>query len=123
MLWYNRFRNASVLIRLGLVLGLSAALALSFGRVPDAFAATLTVTNFNDSGAGSLRDAIAIASPDDTITFAPSLNGQTIILTSSMLDITKNLNILGPSGSYVAISGNDAVRVFHVAANSTLHLD
>ena len=35
-----------------------------------AFAVTLTVSNTNDSGAGSLRQAIADAAPGDTIDFA-----------------------------------------------------
>jgi hypothetical protein len=46
-----------------------AALLLS---ATDAVAATITVTNGNDSGLGSLRRAILIdASPGDTINFAP----------------------------------------------------
>ena len=39
---------------------------------------TLTVTNANDGGAGSLRAAIAAARSGDTIRFAPALIGQTI---------------------------------------------
>jgi hypothetical protein len=38
---------------------------------------TLTVRNTLDSGAGSLRADIAAAHNDDTIVFAPSLDGQT----------------------------------------------
>ena len=44
--------------------------------------ATIEVTNNNDDGAGSLRDAIATAQSGDTIEFAPSLANQTITLTS-----------------------------------------
>ena len=36
-------------------------------------AATITVTNTNDSGPGSLRQAIINASPGDTINFAQAL--------------------------------------------------
>src|SRR5437867_1044660 len=46
-------------------------------------AATVTVTNGNDSGAGSLRQAIIGASPGDTINFAPSVT--TVTLTSDEL--------------------------------------
>src|SRR5918996_5032946 len=54
-----------------------AALLLSATDTP---AATIAVTNGNDSGPGSLRRAIIFASPGDTITFAPSVT--TVTLTS-----------------------------------------
>jgi hypothetical protein len=65
---------------------------------------TLTVLNNLDSGAGSLRAGIAAANPGDTINFAPSLNGQTIILTSGELSINKNLTIQGPGAGQLTIS-------------------
>jgi hypothetical protein len=49
---------------------------------------TFTVLNVNDSGAGSLRAAVASAAADggpDTIVFDPSLSRQTISLTSGEL--------------------------------------
>src|SRR6516164_63712 len=66
---------------------------------------TLTVLNNFDSGAGSLRDMIGHANSGDTIVFAPSLNGQTITLTSDELPIKNNLNIEGPGADNLAISG------------------
>jgi predicted outer membrane repeat protein len=57
--------------------------------------ATITVTNLNDSGAGSLRQAILDANSGDTINFAPGLAGDTLVLTSGELDVTKNLTING----------------------------
>jgi hypothetical protein len=78
---------------------------------------TLTVLNVLDSGAGSLRDAIKAASSGDTIVFAPSLTGQTITLTSGELEITSSLDIEGPGAAKLAISGNQASRVFHVSQN------
>src|SRR3954463_13327238 len=53
----------------------------------------LMVTNNLDSGPGPLRAEIAAAKSKDTIAFAPSLNGQTIALTSGELLINKNLTI------------------------------
>ena len=46
-------------------------------------AATITVTNTNDSGAGSLRQAILDAAPGSTIDFDPSVfaTPQTLTLT------------------------------------------
>ncbi|MBW4680058.1 MAG: DUF4347 domain-containing protein [Microcoleus vaginatus WJT46-NPBG5] len=75
--------------------------------------ATITVTNNADSGAGSLREAIATAQAGDTIVFDPSLASQTITL-SSQLNINKNLIIDGASAAGVTISGNNATRVFEL---------
>lgn len=77
-------------------------------------AATLTVTNLNDSGAGSLRDQISLAaSSGDDIVFQTSLTG-TISLSSELV-INKGLTITGPTGSPgVTIHGNNAVRCFHL---------
>src|SRR5262245_16126875 len=65
---------------------------------------TLTVTNNEDSGPGSLRADIAAAKSGDTIVFDPSLNGQTITLTSGELVINKNLTIQGPGAGLLTIS-------------------
>src|SRR5436190_20790724 len=49
------------------------------------------VTTTNDSGIGSLRQAIANALSGGTVTFNASLAGQAIVLTSGELVIDKNL--------------------------------
>jgi len=85
-----------------------------------AHAATLTVANINDSGAGSLRQAIADATTGDMITFDAALSGQTILL-ASQLSINKTLTING--GSVITISGNAVTRVFNVAAGGNLTLN
>lgn len=72
--------------------------------------ALITVTNTNDNGGGSLREAIALAQPGDTVKFASSLNNQTITLTSGELIINKNLILDGA----VTISGNNASRVIDI---------
>src|SRR5262245_61414425 len=81
---------------------------------------TLTVLNAADNGQGSLRDAIKDASSGDTIVFASSLAGQTITLTSHQLSVKKTLHIEGPGASLLAISGNDANRVFDISAGLTV---
>jgi hypothetical protein len=78
---------------------------------------TLTVTNNLDGGAGSLRDAIQHAKDGDTIAFAASLDGQTITLTSGELAISKSLDIEGPGAGLLAVSGNNASRVFNISQN------
>jgi len=67
-----------------------------------AHAATLTVTNSGDSGAGTLRQAIldASASGGDTINFAVS---GVITLTSGELAIAKNLTITGPGANVLTV--------------------
>jgi len=89
---------------------LSIALLLIF--VGSALAATITVTNNNDDGAGSLRQAINDSSPGDTIDFDSSLNGQTITLTTGSLVIDKILTITGPGANLLTVDGNFTTRVF-----------
>src|SRR6266403_1742925 len=91
-------------------------------ELPGSFAVgTITVDNLNDSGAGSLRNAIFLAGicPDtNTIVFAPSAYG-TISLTSGELLITSPLSILGPGPTNVIINGNGSNRVFRIAPANT----
>ncbi len=78
-------------------------------------AATLVVTSNSDSGAGTLRQAIADAASGDTITFASGLNGSAITLTSGQLQISnKDLVIQGPGPDLLAVNGNASSRVFLV---------
>src|SRR5262252_6305572 len=73
-------------------------------------AATITVTNTADSGAGTLRAALASANNGDTINFAlpaPS----TIFLTSPLL-VTNNIAIIGPGPAGVSINGNRTNLIF-----------
>ena len=76
-----------------------------------AHAATITVTNTNDSGPGSLRQALRIANDGDTINFAVS---GTITLTSGGLPINKNIAISGPGADQLSIDGNQTILVFGV---------
>ena len=68
-------------------LQLVALLCAAVIGIASANAATLIVTTTADSGAGSLRQALADASDGDTIQFESGLNGQTIGLTSGELAI------------------------------------
>src|SRR5438132_12706436 len=101
------------------IAAMGAAILLCFGIAASAGAATLTVTTTNDSGAGSLRQAIQNAASDDTINF--SVTG-TIALTSGELPITNNLTIIGPGATILAISGNHASRVFEIRSNVTVSI-
>src|SRR5436309_11909521 len=76
-------------------------------------AATITVINTNDSGPGSLRQALADANDHDTITF--SVTG-TIGLTSGELLVNKVVTISGPGAASLALDGNVNSRVFHIGS-------
>jgi predicted outer membrane repeat protein len=80
--------------------------------------ATITVTNTNNSGAGSLRDAISTARNGDTIAFVSSLANRTITL-GSQLDISagKNLMIDGTGAPGLTISGNNTTRILQLNSN------
>ncbi len=89
---------------------------------------TFTVSNTNDGGAGSLRQAILDAndnSGNDTINFDSSVfsGPQTIILTSGELSVDDNgsLTINGPGAYLLTISGNNASRVFSVSGDLILN--
>jgi hypothetical protein len=102
---------------------ISTAVALSWVimQVESAQAATLTVNNLNDSGFGSLRDTINIASSNDVIEFLLGSDPSTITLTSGTLAIAKNLTINGPGANLLTISSNNQFPVFEIsAANVTL---
>lgn len=96
---------------IGLVLLLLTVLA---GTVSlPVHAATITVTNINDSGPGSLRQAIADAAAGDTIDFGltyPAI----IALSTDRLTISQGLTISGPGASSLTISGNNALPVFFI---------
>jgi hypothetical protein len=77
-------------------------------------AITLTVTNTDDSGAGSLRQAVLDAASGDTIVFDAALAGGTIVL-ASHINIEKDLTIDGSSLSpHIKISGDNQYWVFRV---------
>ena len=78
--------------------------------------ATLTVTSATDSGSGSLREAIALAQPNDTIVFDPSLANGTIAL-NTQLEVNKNLTIDGTNAPNLTISGGNTTRIFDIVAD------
>lgn len=81
-----------------------------------AHAATITVTNGNDSGAGSLRQAISDAQAGDTVVFQAGLG--TVTLTTDQLTVDKDLTIDGGSGVTIqrgSTEGTPDFRIFGVA--------
>src|ERR1043166_4752734 len=98
------------------VLFLIALLCAAVGNVQPVHAATITVTNVNDSGPGSLRQALATASTNDTINF--SVTG-TITLTTGQLVVSRSVTISGPGADLLAVNGNASSRVFYVSSGLT----
>jgi len=94
----------------------------------------ILVTTADDSTSHtgeSLRDAITTANADamagtsDTITFDPSLNGQTITLQQGVLELvagTQGAQITIDGGNQITVSGNSASAVFQIdpGSNDTL---
>jgi predicted outer membrane repeat protein len=95
----------------------ATAVALLCAGAILARANTITVTNRNDSGPGSLRQALAIANDGDTINF--SVTG-TITLTTGELTVNNSITISGPGADNLAINGNATSRVFYIASGRTV---
>ena len=75
---------------------------------------SMTVTSLDDSGAGSLRDALAAVCNDGMIDFAVT---GTIAL-NNRLDVNRSVNITGPGATNLTISGSNSNRVFHISAGT-----
>lgn len=101
---------------LSVVASTTAALAL-FCISASTDAATIIVTNNNDSGPGSLRQALANAQNGDTIEFAVM---GSITLTSAELFITNNIAITGPGPGLLSVVRNGQATnfgIFYIAPN------
>jgi hypothetical protein len=97
-------------LRAGLIAAVAALAAAS------AQATALLVSNTNDSGAGSLRQAVAdnnTAGRGNTIIFSNVVTGSITLSGGEML-ISGNVTILGPGPGSLAVNGNAASRVFHI---------
>ncbi|MBI3463439.1 MAG: right-handed parallel beta-helix repeat-containing protein [Planctomycetes bacterium] len=84
--------------------------------LPTATAGTFTVSNRDDSGAGSLRQAVIDANNHpgfDKIVFKPGLEG-TIKLTSGEIEVRSAMFIDGPGSSRITVDGNQSDRIFGI---------
>ncbi len=90
---------------------------LFFALAVGLHADTITVTNTNDNGPGSLRQALADANDGDTIDF--SVTG-TIRLNSGELLVNKSITISGPGADNLSVDGNANSRVFHISSGITV---
>ncbi|NQU11810.1 cadherin-like domain-containing protein, partial [bacterium] len=107
--------------------GFTAVFTLGAGQIDDSIDAGLiagtthVVTNTNDSGSGSLRQAIANANTGEIIDLS-GLSG-TIALTSGELTIDKSVALRGPGADTLTISGSDLDHVIQVEAGAHVAVD
>jgi beta-glucanase (GH16 family) len=85
--------------------------------------ADVTVTSAADSGAGSLRRALATVCTGGTIHAAPSLAGQTITLATGPLTVGRDVTIDASDASGLKVSGSHADRVLVVNAGTTASVE
>ena len=101
-------------------LGLTLLAAMAWPS--QAQAATRTVTNCNDSGAGSLRAMITGAASGDTIDLR-SLTCSRIVLSGQIGIPQQDLNLFGPGRFALTIDGNRVDRVFAHGGTGRLFID
>src|SRR5215469_4782120 len=80
-----------------------------------ASASTITVKNTNDSGSGSLRQALGVAHDGDTID-ATGISG-VITLTSGELLVNTSVTINGAGADVLAVDGNTVSRGFRIVSS------
>ncbi len=101
-LFRKRLTRAFITVLIG---GLILALLMgTLGLIAVVHAATFNVTNTNDSGPGSLRQAILDANANaghDTITFGAGASG-TIVLASTLPQIADDLTVSGPGAGVLS---------------------
>ena len=109
-----------------LFVAISLLLLISLGSRTAQAQQTCPVTDTSDdpSDTGSLRYCVNNASSGETITFASSLNGQTITLNSNngALTIGTSVTIQGPGANLLTISGGNAVGVFNINGSATVSI-
>jgi predicted outer membrane repeat protein len=111
--------------KVGIGAGVAAGATVLFA--PAADAATFTVTNLNNAGPGSLRQAVVDANQldgNDTVVFQSGLSG-TIHLTGADSDIEiyyDGLTIQGPGPDAIAVDGDNSDRIFYALNFDAPHL-
>ncbi|MGB4847261.1 MAG: hypothetical protein WBP41_05045, partial [Saprospiraceae bacterium] len=81
------------------------------------------VWNSNDSGEGSLRDAIECSSAGDTIQFAGILEGDTIMINSTQLTLEQDLVIKVDEDLIIVILDNNNGYTFHISPLANVVLE
>jgi hypothetical protein len=80
------------------------------------------VTNTQDSGLGSLRQALDCITSGDTITFSPSLTGQFIDITTTTLQIKKDVNMYRSPTTTIKIRAQHGLPIFNIQSGYYLSM-
>ena len=80
------------------------------------------VTNLNDNGPGSLRDAISCAASGEMIIINPSLYGSTILL-QSQITISNEVLIMLPGTNTIDIATTSSGPLFLILTGGSLEID
>jgi hypothetical protein len=107
-----RYKNVITIKAGAICLSLACALTIS------AHAATIIVSNTNDSGPGSLRQALAIANDGDTIDAAGVFG--VITLTTGELVVEKSVTINGGGADVLSVDGNATSRIFQIRSGEAV---
>ena len=101
---------------------LIAAAAGAFQEQAAQGSQTLVVTSSLDDGPGTLRQAVRDAAAGDTITFAESLRGLMIFVTSEEIALTRDVNVVGPGAHVLTIHSQGLTRTFSIAPGASVSI-
>lgn len=93
-------------------------MVILLGTMHQVQAFTFTVTSLNNSGTGTLRQALSFVNNGDSILF--SVTG-TINITSQ-LSCTKSIHLIGPGSGSLTIDAGDNSRVFNLNTVGALYI-
>ncbi|MFT6809974.1 MAG: putative outer membrane repeat protein [Saprospiraceae bacterium] len=85
-----------------------------------AFPGITIVFSNQDSGVGTLRNAVDLTCMGDTIMFSSSLDGDAIKLISGQILLDKNLVIIGNDASKTIVDGQQIDRIFEITGGSII---
>ncbi|MBK8040935.1 MAG: hypothetical protein IPK22_27945 [Verrucomicrobiaceae bacterium] len=123
--------EAAETARLNVVAGSGYAVGAPANATVTITANSFLVTTTNDSGTGSLRQAVLNANSiagTDTITFSDGTGGtvnftdstaETITLTSGQVELTTSMTVQGTGAAVLTVSGGGTSRVFKVSAGTS----
>lgn len=98
--------------------------AFSFGEVED-YSVDIRcnmVTTINDTGNGSLRNVSTCAADNESILFSPSLNNQTILVTSGPIVADGIWKWMPSANSNIAVKGQGITRVLSIPVGKSVEM-
>ncbi len=81
------------------------------------------VTNINDAGSGSLREALSCSSANDTIKFSPALYNSSIVITGSTLSFGHKLSLSSSLSNNITIDASAIEKAFHTSSGIDANME